>query len=168
MSQAYSDPKRESDPHALPDLETFYVGNYRGDCPTCADPPADADDTLQFDHDMEHIGWYWQACFPGCLPDGDPVGPFATEAEALADARDGITDEDSDDNEASPTYEVIVGNIGCVYSGDDEDYSRRTFAEYVEQSVTRYGRAAGESVTLMRNGEPIAEHPGDAQERSEE
>lgn len=33
-------------------------------------------------------GWYWQAGFPGCLPDGDPNGPFATEAEAIADAND--------------------------------------------------------------------------------
>lgn len=30
-------------------------------------------------------GWYWWSCFPGCLPDGDPVGPFETEAEATDD-----------------------------------------------------------------------------------
>ena len=28
-------------------------------------------------------GWYWQACFPGCLPEGDPIGPFPTEAACL-------------------------------------------------------------------------------------
>lgn len=32
-------------------------------------------------------GFYWQACFPGCLPDGDPVGPFTSYAAALEDAR---------------------------------------------------------------------------------
>jgi hypothetical protein len=32
-------------------------------------------------------GWYWWACFPGCMPDSDPHGPFDTEAEATADAR---------------------------------------------------------------------------------
>lgn len=32
-------------------------------------------------------GWYWQACFPGCLPDGDPMGPFNSEADAMNDAR---------------------------------------------------------------------------------
>ena len=32
-------------------------------------------------------GWYWQACFPGCLPDGEPCGPFTTEADAISDAR---------------------------------------------------------------------------------
>jgi len=33
-------------------------------------------------------GWYWWTCSPGCLPDSDAAGPFATEAEALADAQD--------------------------------------------------------------------------------
>jgi hypothetical protein len=32
-------------------------------------------------------GWYWQACFPGCLPDGEMVGPFKSEEDALGDAR---------------------------------------------------------------------------------
>ena len=32
-------------------------------------------------------GWYWHACFPGCVPDGDVAGPFATEAEAIAEAQ---------------------------------------------------------------------------------
>ena len=31
-------------------------------------------------------GWYWWACSPGCLPDGDPCGPFATSREAHEDA----------------------------------------------------------------------------------
>lgn len=31
-------------------------------------------------------GWYWQAGFPGCLPDGDLMGPFKTESEAMQDA----------------------------------------------------------------------------------
>lgn len=38
-------------------------------------------------------GWFWWSCFPGCLPDSEPNGPFATEAEALADAQDGCDDE---------------------------------------------------------------------------
>ena len=32
-------------------------------------------------------GFYWQACFPGCLPDSEPVGPFSSYAAALEDAR---------------------------------------------------------------------------------
>ena len=32
-------------------------------------------------------GWFWWACFPGCLPDGPATGPFDSYDEALADAR---------------------------------------------------------------------------------
>lgn len=32
------------------------------------------------------VGWYWQAGFPGCHADGEPMGPFATEMEAMEDA----------------------------------------------------------------------------------
>ena len=31
-------------------------------------------------------GWYWWACFPGCLPDGDAIGPFNSEELAAANA----------------------------------------------------------------------------------
>lgn len=31
-------------------------------------------------------GWYWQACFPGCLPDGDPFGPFDSALAAYVSA----------------------------------------------------------------------------------
>ena len=33
-------------------------------------------------------GFYWQACFPGCLPDGEPMGPFRSEAAAIRNARE--------------------------------------------------------------------------------
>ena len=31
------------------------------------------------------VGWYWWACWPGCLPDGEAVGPFPSEEAAMAD-----------------------------------------------------------------------------------
>ena len=34
-------------------------------------------------------GWWYAFGLPGCLLDSDPVGPFGSEAEALADARMG-------------------------------------------------------------------------------
>lgn len=34
----------------------------------------------------EGQGWYWWSCCPGCLPDADASGPFATERECLLDA----------------------------------------------------------------------------------
>ncbi|HET9285732.1 MAG TPA: hypothetical protein VFR24_27590 [Candidatus Angelobacter sp.] len=34
---------------------------------------------------VDEIGWYWWPCFPGCLPDGDPVGQFPTAEGAYLD-----------------------------------------------------------------------------------
>lgn len=82
MAQHYSDPTRENDPHALPNVETFYM--------TAAEI-AEAE-WVDGEDDPKAPGWYYWFCFPGCLPDGDPVGPFATEAEALEDARSGLED----------------------------------------------------------------------------
>ena len=103
--QAYSDPKRESDPHALPDIEVFHVGpGERDECPLClgADPGDCDDDGTpdEHEHATSHVGYYWWPCFPGCLPDSDPCGPFASASEALADAREGV-DYDEDDDEGA-------------------------------------------------------------------
>jgi hypothetical protein len=72
MTQAYSAPDREDDLYALPDIETFYLSEGQMD---------------DKDGNCFETGWYWWACFPGCLPDGEPMGPFKTEAEALEDAQ---------------------------------------------------------------------------------
>lgn len=103
MPQHYSDPKRASDPHALPDVETFR--GYRARCRECdVERPLFPDyyGTLHQDSETcaecSHVGlqvfdtdakWYWWSCLPGCLPNSDPIGPFDTEAEALADAQGG-------------------------------------------------------------------------------
>ena len=34
-------------------------------------------------------GWYYWACFPGCMPDSDPIGPYESEELAEQAARDG-------------------------------------------------------------------------------
>ena len=33
-------------------------------------------------------GWYWWSCFPGCMPDGEKMGPFATSSQAYDDANE--------------------------------------------------------------------------------
>jgi hypothetical protein len=43
-------------------------------------------------------GWYWWACQPGCLPDGDAVGPYGSEVETLGAARDELGDLEDDDS----------------------------------------------------------------------
>ena len=88
--QAYSDPKRASEPHALPDVEVFYISH------------TEAAEKTRETHETWDRGWYWWSCFPGCMPESDPMGPFATEAEALADAQSGCeeSEEHSDAVEA--------------------------------------------------------------------
>jgi hypothetical protein len=106
MSQHYSDPSRENDPHALPDIEVFEAsivhiecrcGDYdiaEGEsfeditCPSCDRKPESAGFVSNADGTPK-TGWFWWTCFPGCLPEGWPNGPFDTEEEALADAQEG-------------------------------------------------------------------------------
>lgn len=57
-------------------------------------------------------------------------------------------------------YEVIVGNIGTVYSGNNFMQASAKYATYVKQSKSGVGRAGGESVTLMHDGEIRKEHEG--------
>lgn len=33
-------------------------------------------------------GWYWWYCWPGCLPDSDPRGPYSSYAEACQEIVD--------------------------------------------------------------------------------
>lgn len=57
-------------------------------------------------------------------------------------------------------YEVIVGNIGTVHAGNSIVEAKQRYAEYVEQSKSNVGRAAGEDVTIMQHDEPIIEFIG--------
>lgn len=77
MSQHYSNPERENEPNALPDVELFYH-HHKGGCEASCGPPGEP---------CSGPGRYYWFCLPGCLPDSDPVGPFSTGVEALKDAR---------------------------------------------------------------------------------
>jgi hypothetical protein len=57
-------------------------------------------------------------------------------------------------------YQVIVGNIGMVYDGNNPVEASRTYGEYKSQSESGVGRAGCEDVTLLENGEPKYEHIG--------
>lgn len=57
-------------------------------------------------------------------------------------------------------YEVIVGNIGRVYEGPSKTRAKETFYEYVKLSKHDYGRAAGESVIMLKDGFIYLEHKG--------
>lgn len=108
MAQHYSNPNRAEDRYSLPDVETFRAKH--ADCPFCTstivqdgcgewhcDSCNDGRRNQGVTPADVQTGWFYWFCFPGCMPDSEPVGPFATEAEALADARDGMIDgSDSD------------------------------------------------------------------------
>lgn len=44
------------------------------------------------DYESMPAGWYWWTCFPGCLPEGDPHGPFKSRVAAAADAEEWLND----------------------------------------------------------------------------
>ena len=87
MTQVYSVPSREEEPHSLPDCEVFYVD----------DLDVEDDETVFYQREP---GWYWWACFPGCLPDSDPIGPFASEREAIEDAQSEAWQFEDDETES--------------------------------------------------------------------
>lgn len=41
-------------------------------------------------------GWYWVSEFPGCLPDGERSGPFASSRQALESADEWNPEFDDD------------------------------------------------------------------------
>lgn len=71
--QVYSRIEDMNNPWKLPDVEIFYNDG----------------ETLVSDENEDpfEIGWYYQYCFPGCLPDSSPFGPFSSSEEALEDLR---------------------------------------------------------------------------------
>ncbi len=62
------------------------------------------------------------------------------------------------------SWEVVVGNVGSVYRELDESGAYASYKAYVDISKEGYGRAGGESVTLFRDGEIVAEHVGTKKE----
>lgn len=86
MTQVYSDPARENEPYALPNVEVFYVNEFAAAYSVSQNGNGSNDDLDYIVADR--AGWYWWSCFPGCLPDGEPSGPFDTEQEAVNDAQD--------------------------------------------------------------------------------
>ncbi len=57
--------------------------------------------------------------------------------------------------------EVIVGNVGSVYYGTSRYHADGVFDDYVMTSKDcPSARCAGESVTMIQDGEIIREHVG--------
>jgi hypothetical protein len=100
MSQHYSDPSRADDPHTLPDVEVIYVSakeffhaaldTWQADYLENADIVGSEEwrELSLRDRCRQLEGWYYWFCLPGGLPDSDPIGPFATEQDAVDAARE--------------------------------------------------------------------------------
>ena len=103
MPFIYSNPAREGDVWALPDVQVFEmtpedVAQEDGDLmreylkrfPLAAMNSREHEKMLAAMVEEEGItgGWTWWSCFPGCLPDSGPMGIYATREEAEAAARD--------------------------------------------------------------------------------
>jgi hypothetical protein len=76
MGQEYSDKKRKKDDYALPDIEVFHIPD---------DYQPETEEGEEFP-----LGWYYWYCFPGCLPDSEPMGPYHTYNQALRAAQEEI------------------------------------------------------------------------------
>jgi len=101
MAQHYSNPERESDKYSLPDVETFkanyaycqcgslvFFDHYTSeDGQLVAECPEAGPQCSEKAVPLTKTGWFYWFCFPGCMPESDPMGPFETEADALRDAR---------------------------------------------------------------------------------
>ena len=91
MAYHFTDKSRESEPHALPDVEVF---ENRDGCPEGTRWSGVRCSQNRDGNGCPH-GWFYAHGFPGCLWDSDPVGPFDSEAEALKEARDAAGFEES-------------------------------------------------------------------------
>jgi len=114
MSQHYSNPKRENDPYALPDLEIFELtatevaaldedmfNEYakRPEFKLChmnGRVQANMLEAMVKEEGIEGGYFYWY-CSPGCLPDSEAIGPFKTREEALKDARENAGTDDEEE-----------------------------------------------------------------------
>jgi hypothetical protein len=105
MSQHYSNPDRASDPHALPNIEVFqltatevagmdddmvaaYMQRREFRLAAMNSRVREAMlDAIVANEGIEGGFFYWY-CFPGCMPDSEPMGPYASHDEALKAAQD--------------------------------------------------------------------------------
>ena len=84
MSYVYSDPSRESETYSLPNVEIFYLDATEAhEWNRDADPDYEPGATGVYGE-----GWYYRFGFPGYMPDGDPCGPYDSEADAVEAARE--------------------------------------------------------------------------------
>lgn len=119
MSYHYTSDARASAPYSLPNIEVFWVkeaewwydeNGERCDAPEYFCPICEGEMSWSSqDRDVKcepcnrvgeapeapcEQGFYYWFCLPGCMPDSEPDGPYDTEEEALAAARELAGDDE--------------------------------------------------------------------------
>lgn len=96
MGYEYSDPAREADPNALPNVEVWSCETI--ECDDCGAVFA-ADHGVKLDRvecgecgavgfSSRGVAWWYAFGSPGCLRDSEPCGPYDTREQALDAARE--------------------------------------------------------------------------------
>jgi hypothetical protein len=106
--QFYTDPTRESDTYALPDARVYqltarevaemdddtidsYLRRREFQLAAMSDRVRDAMFDAMIEDNGITGGWFFDYCFPGCLPDSAAFGPYESRDAAIAAARDMAT-----------------------------------------------------------------------------
>lgn len=102
MPYVYSDPSKEFDTWSLPNVEVFQLTaeevaeldedlcrDYLKRFPLANMNSRERDKMLSTMIEEQGIaaGWFYTYCLPGCMPDSEPLGPFASYAEAVTHAQ---------------------------------------------------------------------------------
>ena len=58
-------------------------------------------------------GWYYWTCLPGCMPEGDPIGPYPSEEEAeqAATEEHGEDEFEEGEEEELATLETLLSDL---------------------------------------------------------
>lgn len=65
-------------------------------------------------------------------------------------------------------FEILISNIGTVYKGNNRMEAENEYRECCETVDMPYGRASGENVTFMVDGDIHREHTSNAPEMEHE
>lgn len=104
------------------------------------------------------FGWLARLTAPGYMDSTDWCFG-ATEQDALESLCDMHGACGSDDDECfcgrCERWTVVVGNVGTVYNGLDEEEARKEYKQAVASAALPGGRDSGETVTLCRDEEIV-------------
>ncbi len=96
MTYYYLDETREREQYALPNVWVFHVEKAEWYvCEQCGERCEESVcDHCEAEAEPVNEGYMYAFCFPGCMPDSEPMGPYPTEEQALKACRDEHSEND--------------------------------------------------------------------------